>query len=287
MSDFIIPRQNPIALRGGNTTLDPRLDRLVQFDERSRDYPIMATIEETEPRTKWWRHTAKLDQGREGACVGFAWSHELNAAPVEVPDITDAFAQRIYKRAQQIDEWPGENYSGTSVLAGAKAVQELGHLDEYRWAFGIEDVILTLSWHGPVVLGINWYYGMYFPDANRYIRPGGNLVGGHAIMAIAYSHEAQEIWLLNSWGPDWGLDGLCRIRVADLDRLLREQGEACVPVVRGGGTPPPPEPQPEPTTEAQNVGVEGLIDDAAVIVTEEGQSRSVPAARSSRKKRRR
>lgn len=228
----------PMPLRGGFETYDPRLDRVPEFDERSRNYPITALIEATQPQTRWWGHTVKLDQGREGACVGFAWSHELNADPVPIQGIDDAFAQRIYKRAQQLDEWAGEDYSGTSVLAGAKAVAELGHLIEYRWAFGIEDVILTLSHHGPVILGINWYSGMYRPDGNQYIRPTGQVLGGHAIMAIAYDHEAGEIWLLNSWGAGWGWGGLCRIRVSDLARLLQEQGDACVPVIRADGTLP-------------------------------------------------
>lgn len=238
-----ILRENPIPLRGGAETFDPRLDRVVQFDPRSRNYPIRPELDSDQPQTRWWRHTAKLDQGKEGACVGFAWAHELDSAPVEVPGMTDDFAQRLYRRAQQLDEWPGEDYSGTSVIAGAKAVQELHYLDEYRWAFGVEDVILTLSHHGPVILGVNWYYDMYFPDGNQYIRPTGRRVGGHAIMALAYSHEAREIWLLNSWGPNWGWGGLCRIKVTDVDRLLREDGEACVPVIRGEGTPPEPEPE--------------------------------------------
>lgn len=251
------PQLQPVTLRGGHRSYDPRLDRIQEFDERSRDYPITTTIEQTTLRSKWWRHTAKLDQGREGACVGFAWAHELNADPYEVLEVTDAYAQKLYKRAQQLDQWAGEDYSGTSVLAGAKAVAELGHLSEYRWAFGIEDVLLTLAWHGPVVLGIDWYYGMYTPDANRYIRPGGQRVGGHAIEALAYDHDNQDVWLLNSWGADWGLDGLCRIKVADLDRLLGDGGEACVPVVRGPGQPDPEpaepeeeplEPEPEPVT---------------------------------------
>lgn len=236
----ISSRNVPLPLRDGTQTLDARLDRLVQFDERSRNYPIRATIESDQPRTKWWRHTAKLNQRSEGACVGFAWAHELNTAPIEVEGMTDEYARGLYKRAQQIDPWPGEDYEGTSVLAGAQTVEERGFLDEYRWAFGIDDVILTLSWHGPVVLGVNWYYGMYFPDAGHYIRPGGQLVGGHAIMAIAYNHEHKVVYLLNSWGAGWGWNGLCRIKVADLATLLREDGEACVPVLRGEGLPEGP-----------------------------------------------
>ena len=38
------------------------------------------------------------------------------------------FARGIYKQAQTLDEWPGDDYEGTSVLAGAKAVQAEGYM---------------------------------------------------------------------------------------------------------------------------------------------------------------
>lgn len=97
------------------------LGRRREFDERSRAFPIRTLTEAVEPKQKYWRCDARLDQGREGACVGFAWGHELNAEPRRWWT-TDQHARVIYRRAQQLDQWPGENYEGTSVLAGAKAV---------------------------------------------------------------------------------------------------------------------------------------------------------------------
>lgn len=242
--------ERPYRLRGGAETLDPRLDRLIQFDEESRNYPIRELLgprEQSELRSKTWGSTARLDQGEEGACVGFAWSHDLEAEPDVVPNVDTALAHRIYKRAQTIDEWPGEEYSGTSVLAGAKAVQELGHLSEYRWAFGVEDVLATIAWHGPVVLGVKWYYQMYYPDGQGYIALQGQVVGGHAILAVGYDHENREVWLQNSWGADWGQNGLCRLTVEHLDALLQDDGEACVPVVR------------TPSKDAGETGAEGEV----------------------------
>lgn len=223
------------TLKGGLTTADPRLDRIPQFDEKSRGYPIRTLLERaglTKPRSYTWRVPVNLDQGNEGACVGFGWSHELAARPVIIPDVTDATATALYDRARQLDEWPGEDYDGTSVLAGAKAVEEAGFLREYRWAFGLEDVRLALGYHGPVVLGINWYDGMFDVDSDGFIHKSGDLAGGHCILAYSVSERLQVVRLWNSWGPDWGMGGSAMITFADLDALLHEQGEACIPVRR-------------------------------------------------------
>lgn len=228
-------------------------DRAVYFDERSRNYPITAGISTYPLRGYTWSCAAFNDQGQQGACVGFAWSHELTARPYPVPT-DNALARSIYLRAQQIDEWAGEDYSGTSVLAGAKATKELlntsgqAYLQEYRWAFGINDLLLALGYKGPAVLGLNWYSGMFNTDSAGFIRKTGSWVGGHAILARGcslvwvdkngprqYSNldtQRSYVLLRNSWGADWGTNGDAKISVADLDALLRENGDACVPVLR-------------------------------------------------------
>lgn len=75
-----------MQLRDGSTVEDPRLDRLVQFDERSRGYgivPLLEAQDKTQPRSYTWGCDIRtLDQGREGACVGFAWAGEAAARPV-------------------------------------------------------------------------------------------------------------------------------------------------------------------------------------------------------------
>jgi hypothetical protein len=231
------------------------LDRRVQFDEKSRNFPITAVVNTSEYKTTNWECNTYNDQGSEGACVGFGWGHELAAVPAPVP--TDyAKSLAIYKRAQQLDQWEGEAYSGTSVLGGAKAVAELRnnvgepYLKEYRWAFGLQDLILALSHQGPVVLGLNWYSGMFNTDAQGYLRVTGELSGGHCLLAVGVNivlaagftgtptrleHidlDRSFVVLHNSWGQDWGVSGRCRMTLRDMQRLLSEQGEACVPVVR-------------------------------------------------------
>lgn len=212
-----------------------------RHDPRSLEYPIRTAVERPRYRSRMWRVPRALDQGREGACVGFAWTGEALTTPVAVKlnEMKQAgllepnqFAQSVYKHAQTIDEWDGEDYSGTSVLAGAKVMREKGLLHEYRWAFGVEDVKLAILTTGPVVLGINWYSGMYEAPGGE-LKIGGQWVGGHAILARGYRDG--KFSLLNSWGEDWGIGGTAWISEADLSRLLSERGEACVPFRRSYG----------------------------------------------------
>ena len=240
-----------VQLKGGNSTSDPRLDRIAEFDEKSRDYPIRALVTEQAPlRSHGWACPAWLDQGQEGACVGFSWTHELCAYPVAVKGLDNEFARGVYKQAQTLDEWPGEDYEGTSVLAGAKAVQAEGYMGEYRWAFGVDDALRALGYQGPVVVGIPWYESMFQPRPSGLVEvsPGGG--GGHAILVRGVSLKARlkgeggpmpVVRLRNSWGKDWGVTGDCYIRVEDFDSLLKDQGDCCVPVVREDRPAPKPD----------------------------------------------
>ena len=177
-----------------------------------------------------WDNTVYLDQGTEGACVGFAWAHDLAGQPRAMEGITYRHALVIYNEAKKIDEWAGEEYEGTSVLAGAKVCRFNGWIQEYRWAFEFADVLKTLSYYGPIVLGIPWYEGMMYPDKDGNIKVSGSIVGGHAILATGIDVANRKVRLHNSWGPTWGDNGNAYISWDDLGTLLKQEGEACVPV---------------------------------------------------------
>lgn len=244
-----------ITMRDGTEVDDPRLGRLVEFDDRSRDYPVRAAAEPPVLRSYTWSMPLGwvIDQGREGACVGFAIINELQArpAPVRLTSIVAAqvAATGIYHRAQREDPWPGgaypgasPRYDGTSVLAGMKVAQRAGAFGQYRWAFGVEDVLHGIGRHGPAILGINWHADMYSPDARGYVRPTGRVVGGHAILARAVrivrtpdrhvDRDRSFVTLRNSWGPGWGIGGDGYITVTDLAALLSARGEAVFAVDR-------------------------------------------------------
>ncbi len=211
---------------------DPRLDRIPHLDERSRSFPALtAQTRSLPPRSYTWRVVTApvLNQGKEGACVGFGWAAELAARPLEVDGVDDGFAQRLYWMAQGVDRAEGRHFEeGATILAGAKAVQRMGRTVSYRWAFGLEDVCQTLAYLGPVVLGIEWRESMYEAPGGG-LRVEGDVVGGHCILARAVSRPRQAVLLRNSWGLGWGVSGDAWISFADLDGLLRRDGEACIP----------------------------------------------------------
>lgn len=242
----------PITLRDGSTVLDPRLDWIPFKDERSRAYAAVDIIPDVaKPRFRNYMVNKWLDQGTDGACVGFAFTHEICSTPKRIRnwrEIDARFAFDIYHEAQHIDPWPGcalgtrcpieassHRYDGTSTLAGVRTLQNRGLIGEYRWAFGEEDLALAISHLGPAVIGVNWYEGMFEPNRHNFLEVSGQLAGGHAIVVAGVNPKTFEtghyrVW--NSWGRGWGRNGWANISRKDMARLLGEWGEACIPLER-------------------------------------------------------
>lgn len=233
-----MPRITP--LKDGSRTTDGRLTRLVNFDKRSRGYGIRETIEAKKPRSYTWRCDKVLDQGEEGACVGASMTHELIARPAEVTGLTMKFArEKVYWEAQKIDPWPGgsypgasPSYEGTSVLAGIKTLQRYGYISEYRWAFGLKDLIMAVGYKGPAVLGLVWYEGMFEPHSCGHLHIGGDVIGGHAILCNGVDVPGQRFRLHNSWGTRWGDRGEAWVSFDEMEELLYQNGEAVIPLGR-------------------------------------------------------
>lgn len=220
--------------------MDRTFDRLPQPDPRNYPVrPLLLAAQTLTPRSYTWSLAPRLDQGQEGACVGFAFAHELAARPIVVEKVDAGTARQIYRDAQKVDEWPGEDYEGTSVLAGAKVLTARGHFSEYRWATDVEDLALAIGHHGPAVLGIDWREDMFDPDADGTLHVTGKVVGGHAIIArgvtvstryVRTTRTNRRFRLTNSWGASWGVNGDAFVSFDDMEKLLSENGEACIPV---------------------------------------------------------
>jgi hypothetical protein len=228
---------DPIRLRDGMTTLDKRLDRLVQFDERSRGFAA-ADILPPGFKSKTWRLKQRLNQLREGACVGFGNTHRIAALPISFGGATDEYARSLYKLAQRdFDPWEGEDYEGTSTLAGAKAATALGHYTAYHWCFTIEDYMRAVSHDGPVVVGSNWFDDMFEPDERGLLHPTGGIAGGHCYILRGLTLDPRGVRkgvgpvfrITNSWGADWGENGEAFITVEDFERGIMPDGEGFIP----------------------------------------------------------
>jgi hypothetical protein len=211
-------------------------DQQTKHDPRSLDYPVRELFKPVPVTSKFWSPGAVLDQGQEGACVGHGIAADLSASPVRVRGVDHPYAQSIYMDARKIDGIPDSSGEGTSVNAGMKIAVERGFYTSYHWAFSLDDVIQSLLQVGPVVIGINWYAGMYeAPDG--VVSVSGECVGGHCILLTGYAKRYGRLgevfrWR-NSWGPGYGRNGNAYIKADDLGRLLiDEKGEAAIPVGR-------------------------------------------------------
>lgn len=220
-------------------TTTESLGRLVRYDIRSKSYPIKEIIDHSNLRSYTWRCRTVLDQGPDGACVGFAWAHELGARPYEMRNINYDRGMLYYQMAQLEDPWEGGSfmdkdspnyYQGSSVLGGAQALYKAGVIRQYRWCFSLEDILLALSWNGPVVMGTLWYEQMFEPNEKGLLIPEGNITGGHAYLLNSIDLRNEEVGMVNSWGPYWGSKGTAKLKFKDIEKLLLNQGEACAPI---------------------------------------------------------
>lgn len=220
---------------------NPGLGRIYSPDARDINYPMRNLVKPSAvvgiTHRNWYADGAWLDQGNTGTCVGHAWAHWFEDGPYTHPGTIDPFA--IYDLATELDEWPGNEHdrdAGTSTRAGCEALIQMGHVSSYHWAFDVEtirDTILTL---GPVVVGTNWYTGMFdpWPDGKSgyrpILKPGGSIAGGHEYVLDGVNIVEEWFRMKNSWGRGWAYNGFAWIRFADMERLLNEDGDAAIAV---------------------------------------------------------
>lgn len=207
-------------------------DRLESLGVPTESWHIRTLGLSEVPKSYTWSVGEHLDQGQDGACVGFGFTHLEIARPKPHNGLTYDDAMALYHRAQQLDEYPGENYSGTSVNAGGLASRERGWLMQFRWATSVDDIVSAIGHHGPVVMGTNWYANMMDIDSKGFIHPTGTLEGGHCYLLKGVSVQKRRFTLHQSWGTSWGLKGDCYISWDDLGILLSNGGEAVVSVLK-------------------------------------------------------
>lgn len=141
-----------------------------------------------------------FNQGQEGACSGFAWSR---ASALMERRLFDGFA--LYHRAQEVDEWPGEDYDGTSINAGGRVCK-----DEGLW--------LVRGGKAAKNPGERWKIGAFW-----WAKDVATICA-----CLGVSPDQGYIEFLNSWGQ--GYAHVTRMTLPVLDALLRAGADAAVAV---------------------------------------------------------
>jgi hypothetical protein len=228
------------------------LGRIEAPDKRDGKFPLRAALPRRAvslPSYRYWgkKRALWIDQGMmhcpladglhpycryQGFCVGCAWVGFLNMSPLQTVPLYSPID--VYHEAQDNDEWPGNDYAGTSVRAGVKVLEARGVIQQYLWATTLDELIEFVLLKGPVVVGSLWKMNMFFPDPKKgyVLDVSGSDEGGHAYVISGANRITRMVRKDGSWG-DWGNKGRAWIRFDDLERLLfGEGGEACAATER-------------------------------------------------------
>lgn len=238
---------------------DPRLGRHVNHDDRSRAFRVTQR-ETTIIKTLWQRFIDILDQGNLGSCTGNAGTGAMGSSDLydTVKDAwTRAFgswneegAVALYSAATKLDD-DKDNYpptdTGSDGLSIAKALKAAGMISGYQHGFSVDDMITMLQTRG-VIMGSNWYTGMFYPDTKGVVKISGSVEGGHEYLVRGYDPATQMFSCDNSWGIGWGVNGSFSMSKATVTRLLKEDGDVTMFIPNTEPAPVPvPDPKPSPS----------------------------------------
>jgi papain like protease len=179
------------------------------------------------------------DQGPDSSCTGFALAHVvdfLRFREVSADAPQQVSARMLYEMAKRNDEWAGSAYEGSSIRGAIKGFFRNGVCSDATApdSPGVKDWSLTyemakearetrLGAYFRLQPDISDYHaalndvGVIYASAqihsnwdkqklkNGHIEPHGEPAGGHAFAIVGY--DERGFWILNSWGPDWGLKG--------------------------------------------------------------------------------
>lgn len=209
------------------------LGRRVSKDERDHNYLLPRRRAEAKPITsRSWRTPPAFDQGSTSQCVAYSGVRWLVTSPIINKPIDFEW---LYQQCRINDEWPGEDYDGTSVRALFKVFKDMGLVGEYRWGFDAETVVNHVLTTGPVVMGTLWSAAMSNADKYGYSHADGNMDEGHAWCVVGANRARKNpdktegaIRYVNSWGTGWSQKGRAWVTFRDLEELIKADGEAAV-----------------------------------------------------------
>ncbi len=227
-------------------TLDARPDTLdfrdKMYDATLYEVPTMISLDEY----RQWQ-VPILDQGQEGACTGFGLATVANYLLRRrrvVPDPIPVSPRMLYEMARRYDEWPGENYSGSSARGAMKGWHKHGLCEEKVWPYklkrndqGLNELRTSdafkrplgayyrvnhkdlISMHSAMAeVGILYatsavHMGWRNVGKDGIVHYNSTVIGGHAFAIVAY--DSRGFWIQNSWGNDWGHEGFALVSYDD------------------------------------------------------------------------
>lgn len=142
----VVIGQRPLALDARPDRLDLR-DRPFQppLGNLPAEYPTDAAVQRYLPA--YAEANLLLDQGSEGACTGFGLAAVINYlrfTQAQNPDTAAAALRRVspamlYQLARLYDEWPGEDYEGSSCRGALKGWHRHGVCSDQLWPYVLKD----------------------------------------------------------------------------------------------------------------------------------------------------
>lgn len=180
------------------------------------------------------------DQGQLGSCTGNA-----STSALEIVTQSDPLSRLMaYYNGRAIEGTTGQD-AGCSIRDVIKGLTKSGVCLEAHWPYvvakfakkppppcykqaqaiipkvqsysrltSLHDVKTALASGLPVVFGFSVpdYFEGSIVAKTGWVRPPtpeDRMIGGHAVVAVGYEDRARVpfVWVRNSWGPKWGIDG--------------------------------------------------------------------------------
>jgi C1A family cysteine protease len=124
--------------------------------------------------------------------------------------------------------YPPED-TGSSGLAIAKALKQLGYINKFKHCFNTNGLLQALQ-KQPVIIGMPWYEGMFKPDSDGVVHVGGDEAGGHEIECVGWDPGTLRFKFYNSWGAEWGAAGAFYLGLDDWNTLRSQGADVVVPL---------------------------------------------------------
>jgi len=187
------------------------------------------------------------NQGKEGACVGMALAAALSVIHGVLLSPRD-----MLERAKHHDEWPDENYDGSSGRGGCEAARlegcccwelypfrpfdtsgkspladadaalhKITRYERLRGRFEMQHAIADER-HGLCLATLDVHTGWIRPTREHRIRYDARYVkrGLHFVVLCGYDDMAAYWLLRNSWRDDWGDGGYAWVSYQDAEANL-------------------------------------------------------------------